>query len=242
MPSTLLFDFFGTLVNYQADRLSLKYARSFDLLQSRGYAGSYDEFNTTWDQCFEARILSSNDGLREFTMEEVTRDLFSQLCPAAMGDLHDFIEIYLAEWSEGVRYIAGLPEFLTGLASKHKIGLISNTHHATLVEGHLERMGVRELFEVVVTSDRYGYRKPHPDIFHRALLELRVSPSDAMYIGDIFNDDYTGARGAGMRCLLIDPEKRAACAPEDRIYSIFDVKRKLEEGTEPVESPELAVF
>lgn len=227
MPSAILFDFFGTLVTYQADRLSLTYSRSFELLQGRGFEGSYEEFNVVWDRCFEARCQKSQEDLREFTMEEVASDLFAQLCPDAQADLSRFIEVYLKEWSDGVQYISGLPKFLSKLSSQYRIGLVSNTHHAPLVEGHLEKMGVRRLFEVVVTSDRFGYRKPHREIFHKALQELRVPPSDAVYIGDSFNDDYQGAREAGMRCLLIDPDGRAECASADRLTSVFDIESKI---------------
>lgn len=59
-------------------------------------------------------------------------------------------------------------------------------------------------FESLVISARVGYNKPHPGIFEHALRIMAVQPADAMHVGDSYRADVVGARGAGIRPVLID--------------------------------------
>jgi HAD superfamily hydrolase (TIGR01509 family) len=71
---------------------------------------------------------------------------------------------------------------------------------------HLRHSGVRSGLEFVVDSHVVGVEKPDPRIFAIALERLGVAPDRALYVGDIRSVDETGARGAGMRFVLLDPE------------------------------------
>lgn len=83
-----------------------------------------------------------------------------------------------------------------------RYGVVSNS------EGKLDalfaRVGLSGYFEHVVDSALEGVRKPDPEIFRRALARMDVSPSAALYAGDIPNVDVDGARGVGMQGVLID--------------------------------------
>jgi putative hydrolase of the HAD superfamily len=50
-----------------------------------------------------------------------------------------------------------------------------------------------------------GVEKPDPRVFGMALSRLGVSPSEALYVGDIYEVDVVGARRAGMDVILLDP-------------------------------------
>lgn len=66
----------------------------------------------------------------------------------------------------------------------------------------LERTGLAVSFNSIVTADRVGKRKPHPEPFLAACRELRVEPGEAVVIGDSVNDA-EAARAAGCRFLLV---------------------------------------
>jgi putative hydrolase of the HAD superfamily len=68
----------------------------------------------------------------------------------------------------------------------------------------LRRMGLGPHFEFVLTSAEAGWRKPHPRIFQLALRRLGLAADQVLYVGDSEEDDVKGARGAGMRCVLVD--------------------------------------
>ena len=92
---------------------------------------------------------------------------------------------------------------LTDLKEKGLIlGLISNVEQD--MTETLTRLGLPTWLEIVVTSQDTGFNKPRPEIFREALLQAVVKPSEAIYIGDQYQVDVLGARGAGMRGILID--------------------------------------
>ncbi len=72
----------------------------------------------------------------------------------------------------------------------------------------LEAHRLRPHFDAVVISAEVGWRKPHPAIFHRALELLGAEPGEVLHVGDSVGDDVDGARGAGIRPVLLD---RAGC-------------------------------
>ena len=47
-------------------------------------------------------------------------------------------------------------------------------------------------------------QKPHPPIFEAALRKAGVHPSEAVHVGDQYNSDVVGARGVGIKPVLID--------------------------------------
>jgi FMN hydrolase / 5-amino-6-(5-phospho-D-ribitylamino)uracil phosphatase len=68
----------------------------------------------------------------------------------------------------------------------------------------LHRDGVLDLFDGLVWSSDLEFTKPHPDAFHAAMAAIGIDdPADCVYVGDRLYDDVSGAKGAGMRAVLI---------------------------------------
>ncbi len=82
------------------------------------------------------------------------------------------------------------------------LGLISNIEQD--IAGTLDKLGLRSRLGVVVTSQDAGSSKPKPEIFQYALRQAGVRPAEAIYIGDQYQVDVIGARGAGMKGILLD--------------------------------------
>ena len=70
----------------------------------------------------------------------------------------------------------------------------------------LERSGIGDRFDAVVTSARAGARKPDPEIFATALRLAGCEPAEALHVGDTPAEDVEGATAAGIAALLIDRE------------------------------------
>lgn len=134
-----------------------------------------------------------------------------------------FRDTYLDEWNQGVHYIPGVPALLNALSHQYCLALVSNTHHADLVRGHLDALQVRQCFSTIVTSIEHGRRKPSSCIFDRALALTQGRPASALYIGDSYAVDYCGADAAGLRCLLIDEHGRHPIPEQARLESILDL-------------------
>lgn len=101
-----------------------------------------------------------------------------------------------------------------------------NTHSQDLVENHLAAMGVRDCFDVVVTSLAERCRKPRPEIFRTALQRMDVASDTTIFVGDSVVADYRGAEAAGMIPLLVDPDARSG-EPHvaNRTASLFELQR-----------------
>jgi putative hydrolase of the HAD superfamily len=82
-----------------------------------------------------------------------------------------------------------------------RLGVVSNSDGR--VEEALEAAGLRGYFDVVVDSTLAGVEKPDPAIFRAALDALGVPPSEALYVGDLYEVDVIGANAAGIPAVLL---------------------------------------
>jgi len=81
----------------------------------------------------------------------------------------------------------------------YRLGMISNAADDQDVQTLVDNAGVREYFEVILTSAAEGIRKPNPRIFQTALEALDgVQPERAAMVGDTLGADILGARNAGV--------------------------------------------
>lgn len=69
----------------------------------------------------------------------------------------------------------------------------------------VDRQGLRDLVRGVVDSHVIGIEKPDRGIFDHALSLVGASPGTVLHVGDIYDVDVVGARGAGLHAMLIDP-------------------------------------
>jgi putative hydrolase of the HAD superfamily len=80
-----------------------------------------------------------------------------------------------------------------------RLGLVSNAFDpGWLLHRDLEQMGIAQRIDFAVFSSEVGKRKPHPEIFVRALDALGVAPEEAMFVGDRLYEDVRGSNEVGM--------------------------------------------
>jgi len=228
MISHILFDFFGTLVDYSPSRTEQGYERTHRLLRAAGCRLGYAEFLSLWSELsaeFEAVAVESH---REYSMAQVAGGFLRRIGLEPDEALNrEFVESYLSEWNKGVRYSERVPQMLERLHERFELAVITNTHDRELVPAHLRRMGVAGFFGCTVTSVEVGTRKPAAGIFLHTLRRLDVSPERCVYVGDSYEADFLGAESASIRPLLIDPDRDAPVSPQNRLSSIFELESRL---------------
>ena len=85
---------------------------------------------------------------------------------------------------------------------KVKLAVLSNHSHHPTIENLLNKYDLRKYFEVVVTSAKYGKRKPDPSIFFYTINKMGLkSPEDCMICGDEYAD-ISGGNRAGLKTIL----------------------------------------
>jgi putative hydrolase of the HAD superfamily len=223
----VLFDFFGTLVGYRP--VAASHAASHALLARFGGRLPYEEFPVRWGATCAAFERAAARDHREYTMDSLVSAFLREALarPPTPAETAEFVATFLAEWNAGVTYRPGLAAFLTELAPAYRLAVVTNTHHAPLVPGHLAAMGVADAFDAVVTSVEVGWRKPHGAIFATALDRVGASAGQALFVGDTYDADYLGPRAAGLAALLIDPDRRSPVPATARLDSLFDLRDRM---------------
>jgi putative hydrolase of the HAD superfamily len=221
----VLFDFFGTLVEYSPSVTEQGYEGSYALLRRAGYGETFERFLEQWSVVFHRFERRAATTLREFSMLELVGEFLGEALGASEALLvARFAETYLAEWNRGVVYDGATAAWLRRLSADYRLGIISNTNDPRLVPEHLERMGVGELFGGVVTSIGCGTRKPSREIFEYALRKFGAEAGECLYVGDSYQADYRGAEAAGLRSYLLDPSGAAPIPAARRLRKIAEIE------------------
>lgn len=132
-------------------------------------------------------------------------------------------EIY-AEWAACQHFYLydDVAPALRALAARGiKMGLISNSHRCLAsFQQHFELHG---LIAAALSSSEHGYLKPHPSIFESALKLLGVAAEESVMVGDSLPHDIEGARGVGMRGILVQRSPDAVLAASPGVPVIRDL-------------------
>jgi HAD superfamily hydrolase (TIGR01662 family) len=104
-----------------------------------------------------------------------------------------------ANWDQ---ILPGTREALDRIRRDYAIAVISNADGK--IDAVLRRTGIVDCFASITDSGNVGHEKPHPAIFEAALREMKASPAESLYVGDVYSVDYVGARQAGMQAVLLD--------------------------------------
>ena len=84
-------------------------------------------------------------------------------------------------------------------------------------------LGLHHYFDIVITSDDSGVKKPHPRPFQMALEHLKTKPSETLMIGDWPERDVVGAKGVGMKVIFARYGDTASTQVSGADYEIDDI-------------------
>ena len=81
---------------------------------------------------------------------------------------------------------------------------VSNVSSSRNLAAYLRKAGLLEYFDMLVASGDVGFEKPNPEIFHIASRLSKTPLEKILHVGDKYEEDYLGARAAGVNAILID--------------------------------------
>jgi HAD superfamily hydrolase (TIGR01549 family) len=135
----------------------------------------------------------ANAGLDERMVEEVVAGIRK----------HPFNHLFWTRVDDGV------PEMLDWFKERgFKMGVISNAEGQ--IKRLLEHAGLDFKFDAIVDSGDLGITKPDAGIFRYALDAVGASAETSIHVGDLYDIDVLGARGAGMTPVLVETTCPAA--------------------------------
>lgn len=98
----------------------------------------------------------------------------------------------------------GVPQALERMQQRGLTLVVVSNSDGTCATS-LEEAGLLRYLNFVIDSAEVGVEKPDPRIFEIALARCGANPRRTLHIGDLYHADVTGARGAGLHALLLDP-------------------------------------
>ncbi len=213
----MLFDFGGTL---DADGVPWR-ERFFRLWRSEGEDVSREQFDQAFYAADDALVGAVPETLSlAETVGRLARGVGRGL---GTGD-ESLPDRVAARFCQDAREnLARSAELLERLSPRYTLGVVSNFY------GNLAAVcreaGIGPFLSAAVDSVEVGCTKPDPAIFRAALAKLGAEPADSVFVGDSLERDMAGARGAGMRHVLLagDPaDGRRPCCPEDPVIRSLD--------------------
>ena len=237
----VLFDLGGTLEEvYFDDALRLQATQGFrDLLAQHDLdpglplADLYATLKAGMERCQAWREASE----REVPPERVWSEfVFTDhaLPPEKLAAIGEELAFYWDAHFSRRTLRPQVPTLLPMLRARGlRLGVISNIISRGFVEHQLATYGIRDFFDVVLTSSACGWRKPNPRIFRQAAQQLNVPPAECAYIGDTISRDVSGARRAGYA--LVIQIKSFLTAHSDRATDVESPDAIIEDLTQVIE-------
>lgn len=133
-------------------------------------------------------------------------------------------EHYVRLSRQGVRAVAGVSDFVAGLARRRTPMAVGTSASAYDVDHLLRGIGLLDHFPVVVTADDVTFGKPDPEVYVLAARRLRADPAQCI----VFEDSIVGihaARAAGMRAIGVATayaEAELQAAGAERVIDDFE--------------------
>lgn len=151
---------------------------------------SEDDFYEVWCEIgkkhFE-RYLQGKITFEQLQTERVKEVFNSNGMFIDDKEAQDYYQVYLRYYENNWKAFDDVVTCLNKLDG-YRLGIISNGD-LTQQKYKLEKIGILDYFEIVVTSGETGIAKPDLRIFQIACEKARVAPSDCFYVGDnLLND------------------------------------------------------
>ena len=96
-------------------------------------------------------------------------------------------------------------EILDYLKAKYPLHVITNGFNESQAK-KITSSGLDKYFDLVVTSETTGHKKPDPRIFYHAMEKLGTSPEHCIMIGDNPKSDILGAQNASIDQVYFNPK------------------------------------
>jgi putative hydrolase of the HAD superfamily len=154
----------------------------------------------------------TNDAIRseyniEIPIQTWMRQLLSRVTGSEPPDplVEKCIKIIVRHRSENAVAFDDAKRTLRSLARRRiTLGVMSNVSSHELALRILRRVDLSRYFDLVITSELTGIRKPDPGIFRYALYTLKARPRDAVIVGDSERHDIRGGYSAGFTTVLVN--------------------------------------
>ena len=137
----------------------------------------------------------------------------------------ELIAAYLVTFGASLAFLPGARELLDALHGRVALGWVTNGNTTP------EDAGVAGLFDVVITPDRHGLKKPDRAVFEEAARQAGCTLAEILHVGDSLTSDVAGAQAAGCQGVWYNPTGRTherGIVPDFEVRTLGEVLHLLE--------------
>ena len=202
----LFFDLDHTLWDYDRNvQESLNELFDIYLLKDLGvptFKDFYGAFNAVNFDLWSLYNVGKID--KENLRKERFKRIFEHLGADGLAVPLEMEEDFMQRTSSKPHLFPHSKETLTYLQSKYELHIITNGFDESQAM-KMASSGLTSFFQLIVTSETTGHRKPDKRIFEYAMGKLGTVPSFCLMIGDNPESDILGAQSAGIDQVLFNP-------------------------------------
>ena len=199
------------------------------ILEPYSFSFSIDEFmeaytpiNHAYWKLYRENKISTLE-LRLSRLEKTFETLGAPQTPAVLQSLSD---AYIDQLSTHTHLFEGTIELLDYLKSNYRLHIITNGFEQ-VQQKKMDNSGIAHYFDVVLTAERAGVKKPHLAIFEKALEEAGVKAEHSLMIGDSYEADIAGAIALGMQAIHFNSHQEATHKACPMVESLAEIKEYL---------------
>ena len=176
-------------------------------IHRQAFNKAFSEYNLNWhwsrEKYHELLFISGGkERIRKCLIEDNTINIDNSF----IKELHKCKSEYYRSMliSADIKLRPGIKRLITEAKNLNiKLGIATNSSGANLTTLIKKNLGTQpeQLFNTIVTSDIALEKKPSPEIYHRALLNLNLSAENCVAIEDTANGNIS-ALTAGLRTII----------------------------------------
>jgi HAD superfamily hydrolase (TIGR01549 family) len=221
----ILFDLIDTVLWHRGNGSRGHAALAREAFQAV-YSGDHEalaSFLEAYHAVRERYLRQAVNSLHEVNFMARMHDTFAVLGPDHLPSLDQFVARYIGAYTSQLSLPQGHRDLLEGLHGCYRTALVTNFQYWPAIYRLLDHFELADLFDAVVISGEFGWRKPHPAIFGEALKRLNVRAEEAAFVGDDLGVDIEGATACGMDAILLDRRGLHPSYPGLRAASLSEV-------------------
>ena len=147
----------------------------------------------------------SKEALRYGRLKESFDSLKFETCDTTIDLIADDYIQYLPNNNH---LLEGSHELLAYLKQKYRLHIITNGFEE-VQQKKMVNSGIFDYFQTITTSEEAGVKKPHPEIFEKALQKSGALPVNSVMIGDNLEADIVGAFEFGLHVIYLNSNEQA---------------------------------
>ncbi len=197
MINGVIFDVDGTLYDYAAnDKIAMKclceYVRENLHVEEEEFRKNYTEARRiVKTRLTDGGALHSRMLFMQTVLELLGKNPFCYVL--------DMYDIYWNNFLAGMKPFEGITEFITKLKGANKKISICTDMTSQIQYRKINKLGLNNLIDFMVTSEETGMEKPAPIMFELALKKLNCPANQTAYFGDSLERDIIGAANVGIK-------------------------------------------